>query len=315
VEFGGRFAGEAEESAAVSHSRMHTDEVEIDDDLVRALLSQQYPEWVRLPLERVESAGTDNAIYRLGDELVVRLPRIGWAVHQVEIEREWLPRLAPSLPLEIPTPVATGAPGAGYPWAWAVHRWIPGENFALGRVEGLDAAARDVAHFLVALRTIDATDGLPARAGQRGAPLAPRDPDTRAALEALRDELDVDAALRVWGSALAAGEWGRAPVWFHGDMLPGNVIVRDGRVRAVIDFSAVGVGDPACDLMIAWALFSGESRARFRRAVDVDDATWARGRGHALSQAALFIPYYRDTNPLGVARARHLIAEVLADPD
>jgi aminoglycoside phosphotransferase (APT) family kinase protein len=294
---------------------MHVDEIDIDDDLVRRLLVEQFPDWAALSIARVESAGTDNAIFRLGDELVVRFPRIGWAVGQVEIERAWLPRLAPLLPLEIPTPVATGAPSAGYPWAWAVHRWIPGENFAVGHVDGLDDAARDVARFLVALRTIDATDGLPARVGQRGAPLAPRDPDTRAALEELRDELDVDTALRVWDSALAAGEWEREPVWFHGDMLPGNVIVRDGRVRAVIDFSAVGVGDPACDLMIAWALFWGESRACFRRAVDVDDATWVRGRGHALSQAALFIPYYRDTNPLGVARARHLIAEVLADPD
>ena len=293
---------------------MHDDEVSTDATLVRTLLRAQFPQWADYSIEPVESAGTDNAIYRIGDELVARLPRIEWAVRQIELERTWMPRLAPHLPLEIPSPIATGAPGAGYPWPWAIHHWIPGENIAPGARDALEPIARDVAAFLRALRAIDPTGGPRPFPGRRGAPLAPRDTETRAAIAELHDDLDTDAALRVWESALAAREWRGAPVWFHGDMLPGNLIVHDGRTRAVIDFSGAGVGDPACDLMIAWALFSGESRAVFRAAVDLDDDTWSRARGHAVSQAALFIPYYRDTNPLGVARARQLMHEVLADP-
>ena len=159
---------------------MHTNEVEIDAALVRRLLEEQFPQWATLPLAPVESAGTDNAIFRMGDELVARdCPRIEWAVRQVDIERTWMPRLAPSLPLEIPTPVATGTPGADYPWEWAIHRWIPGENFAVGRVDGLEAVALDVARFLVALRSIDPNGGPPARPGRRGGPLAPLDTVTR----------------------------------------------------------------------------------------------------------------------------------------
>jgi aminoglycoside phosphotransferase (APT) family kinase protein len=294
---------------------MHDDEVDTDADLVRRLLDAQFPQWAALPIARVESAGTDNAIYRLGNELVARLPRIAWAVAQVETERVWMPRLAPHLPLEIPTPVATGRPGAGYPWPWAINRWIDGENVAVGRRDGLEPMAHAVAHFLRALRAVDPTGGPPARPGRRGAPLDVRDNETRRAIEQLHDDIDTAAAQRVWERAVAAREWERAPVWFHGDLLPGNLIVRDDRVHAVIDFSGVGVGDPACDCMIAWALFRGDSRTAFRDTIDVDDATWTRARGHALSQAALFIPYYRDTNPLGVARARHLLAEVLSDPE
>lgn len=165
------------------------------------------------------------------------------------------------------------------------------------------------------MQRVDTRDGARAadNPSSRGAPIATRDTATRAALAQLHDEIDTGTAMRAWDAALAAGAWERAPVGFHGDMLPGNLIVREARRRAVIDFSGLGVGDPACDLMIAWALFWGESRAAFRAATNLDDATWARGRGHALAQPAMFIPYYRDTNPDGVARARHSMAEVLAD--
>ena len=298
-----------------SARRMHVDEVDTDVALVGRLLAAQFPRWAGLPLAPVASAGTDNAIYRLGDDLVVRLPRIHWAAGQAAKEAAWLPRLGPRLPLAVPEPLAIGRPGAGYPWPWGVYRWLPGQQATLAALSDPCAAAAELARFLLALQRLDPTDGPDARAhGLRGAPLASRDAGVRAAIAALDGLIDTDAATAVWSEALRAPEWDRAPVWFHGDFLPGNVLVSDGRPSAVIDFGGLGVGDPACDLMIAWGLLAGESRAAFRAALAVDDATWARGRGHALAQAVIFIPYYLETNPAGVAMARRALAEVLAEP-
>jgi aminoglycoside phosphotransferase (APT) family kinase protein len=233
----------------------------------------------------------------------------------VEKERVWLPRLAPHLPLVVPEILATGSPGEGYPWPWAVHRWIPGESAAQGRIGDPCEAANDLAGFVRALHRIDASAGPRAGVhGLRGAPLATRDAATRRALVSLRGTLDIEAATQVWEAALRAPEWRGAPVWFHGDLLPGNLLFAQGRLRAVIDFGGLGVGDPACDLMSAWGLFSGASREAFRAALGADEATWARGRGHALSQALIFLPYYRDTHPEGVRIARRTIDEILADP-
>jgi aminoglycoside phosphotransferase (APT) family kinase protein len=290
--------------------KMHADEVDTDASLVRRLLKGQFPQWADLPIKRIESAGTDNAIYRLGDDMAVRLPRIHWAIEQVDKEHRWLPRLAPLLPLAIPAPLAKGAPGEGYPWDWSIQRWLEGENATVEAPADLRQAATDVAQFIAALQRIDPTDGPPAG---RGVPLVRRDAAMRAAIAAVHGMLDTDAVTAAWEAALEAPEWDRPPVWVHGDLLPGNLLVERGRLSAVIDFGGLGVGDPACDLMIAWSLFSGESREVFRATLEVDDATWARGRGHALSQAIIFIPYYLDTNPAGVRNARRVVDEVLAE--
>lgn len=295
---------------------MHADEVDTDASLVRRLLAAQFPRWADLSVRRVRSAGTDNALYRLGDDMVVRLPRIHWAVGQVEKEHRWLPRLAPHLPLAVPVPLAKGEPGEGYPYHWSVYRWLEGNNATIERVADPREAAAGLANFIAALQRMDPTGGpLAAEHGLRGFPLAARDAATREAISALRGVIDTDAATAAWEAALRAPEWDRDPVWFHGDLLPGNLLFQRGRLSAVIDFGGLGVGDPACDLMIAWGLFSGESRQMFREALppQMDDATWARGRGHALSQALIFVPYYLDTNPVGVANALRAIAEVLAD--
>lgn len=293
--------------------KMHANEVETDSALVRRLLQQQFPQWAELPLQAVPSAGTDNAIYRLGDALAVRLPRIDWAIGQIEKELVWMPKLAPQLPLAIPVPVAQGEPAEGYPWSWAVYQWLEGENATLEQIADPCQAARALAEFIVALQQIDTTAAPLATANSRGAPLINRDGRTREALVALDGMIDTAAAHSVWESALQAADWSQTPVWFHGDLLPGNLLFKNGRLSAVIDFSSLAVGDPACDLMIAWGLFAGESRAVFRQTLAVDDDTWARGRGHALAQAAIFIPYYLHTNPVGVAYAQHMIANVLAD--
>ncbi|MEF2277211.1 aminoglycoside phosphotransferase family protein [Deinococcus sp. YIM 134068] len=294
--------------------RMHADEVETSVVLVRRLLAAQFPRWADLPITPVRSAGTDNAIYRLGIELVVRLPRIGWAVAQVEKEHLWLPRLAPLLPLAVPVPLAQGTPGEGYPSPWAVHRWLEGESAVEAHIPDLCQAARDLAEFVRALQQVATTGAPPATEHNlRGVSLGTREASVRAAIASLHGLIDTDTATAAWEVALAVPEWDRPPVWFHGDLLPGNVLVQRGRPSAVIDFGGLGVGDPACDLMIAWSLFSGESRDVFRASLGVDDATWARGRGHALAQALVFVPYYLKTNPVGVRAARRAIEEVLAD--
>lgn len=293
---------------------MHANEVHTDAHLVRRLLAAQFPQWANLPLSPIPSAGTDNAIYRLGDDSVVRLPRIDWAVGQAEKERRWLPRLAPHLPLTIPEQVALGEPGAGYPWPWSIYRWLPGESATLERLNDPCQAATQLAQFVTALWRVDTTDGLPAAEHNlRGAPLALRDEPTRAAIAALAGVIDTGKATAVWESALEVPDWEGEPVWFHGDLLCGNVLIERGQLSAVIDFGGLAVGDPACDLMIAWSLFSGASREAFRAETAVDEATWLRGWGHALSQAVIFIPYYWHTNPLGVKNARRMLEELLAE--
>jgi aminoglycoside phosphotransferase (APT) family kinase protein len=299
----------------MSARKMHADELDIDEQLVRQLLKAQFLDWANLPLARVRSAGTDNAIFRLGPELAVRLPRIVWAVGQVETEYHWLPKVAPHLPLAIPTLLAMGEPGEGYPWRWAVYRWLEGESASTAPLADPCEAASELAHFLMALQKLDPSRGPPAR---RGVPPAVQDTETRAAIAELLnlgvyDAASARAAMEAWEEALRVPEWGREPVWVHGDMLPGNLLVRNGRLSAVIDFAGMGLGDPACDLMIAWGLFSGESREVFRRELGVDDATWARGRGWALSQALVFVPYYLETNPVGVQDARRAISEILSE--
>ena len=294
--------------------QMHDGEVDTSPALVRQLLAGQFPQWAGLPLQRVASAGTDHAIYRLGDDKAVRLPRIGWATGQAVKEMHWLPRLAPHLPLALPEPLALGQPAAGYPWHWSVYRWLPGQNATIDTLTNPTATAVAVAHFLTSLQKIDTTDGpLAAEHNLRGRPLHTRDEVTRDAIAALPASFDTAVLTTIWEAALQAPEWDRPPVWFHGDVLPGNLLFENGRLTAIIDFGGLGVGDPACDLMIAWNLFTAEGRAVLRQALAVDDATWARGRGHALAQAVIFIPYYLETNPVGVAYARRAVAEIVAE--
>ncbi|MBK9924683.1 MAG: aminoglycoside phosphotransferase family protein [Anaerolineales bacterium] len=293
---------------------MHDDEVITDASLVRRLLAVQFPHWANLLIEPVPSAGTDNALYRLGHDMAVRLPRIDWATGQVKKEMEWMPKLAPHLPLAIPDPLAMDEPGEGYPWHWGIYRWLEGDNLTLEHIADPVQAAVDLAQFINALQQID-TDGGPLAKEHnlRGEPLIGRDENTREAINSMRDMIDADTAIKIWEIALKAHDWNRAPVWFHGDLLPGNLLFTQGHLSAVIDFGGLGVGDPACDMMIAWGLFTGKSRDAFRATLEIDDATWARGRGHALSQAVIFIPYYLNTNPIGVRNAMHMIETVFAD--
>lgn len=291
---------------------MHADEIETDVHLVRRLLAGQFPRWAELPIRPVVSYGTDHDIYRLGADLAVRLPRIGWATAQAAREAEWLPKLAPHLPLALPVPLAMGRPAAGYPFDWSVYEWLPGEN-ANGTIEDLEQAAIDLAAFVAALRRIDTADAFPRPPRHRGAPLVEFDEAVRRSVAELGDRIDGDATLRSWQESLDAPAWDGPEVWVHGDLLPGNLLVVDGRLSAVIDFGGLNVGDPACDLQPAWNVFAGSSRQRFRSELDVDDASWLRGRGWALLQAVVALPYYWETNPGMVRQTSHALTQVLAD--
>lgn len=294
---------------------MHEGEVETSPALVRRLLTAQFPQWRELPITPVTSAGTDNAIYRLGAEMAVRLPRVDWATAQVEKEHEWLPRLAPALPLAIPTPLAKGEPGESYPWAWSVYRWLEGENATLERIADPQQVAADLAQFIATLQRIDATGGpQPDAYGlSRGNPLAMRDSFTREAIASLQGVLNEKAVSAVWDAALAAPVWQHAPVWIHGDLQSGNLLATHGRLSAVIDFGCLAVGDPAYDVMTAWLYLPTEARAIFRAALQVDDATWARARGLALSVALIALPYYQTSNPILAEIARRTIAATVLD--
>jgi aminoglycoside phosphotransferase (APT) family kinase protein len=290
--------------------KMHDDEADIDDALVRRLLTAQFPQWGDLPIMRVASDGTVNAMYRLGEDMAVRLPLVESGAKDVAGERQLLTRLAPLLPVAIPVPLAEGMPAEDYPWHWSVYRWLAGENPVVGGMSDPNGFAMDLAEFVTALRRIDPTDGPPA---YRGGPLAEQDAGTRSAIEALDGMIDTEAATAAWDeSLLQARSWAGPPVWVHGDLMPGNLLTADGRLSAVIDFGTVGVGDPACDLIVAWNLLPTEARNLYRDALQVDDAAWARGRGRALSMALIQLPYYKDTNPGMAANARHVIKEVLA---
>ena len=300
----------------MAEPKMHADEVNIDGALVRRLLVAQFPEWSALPIEPVYPRGTDNALYRLGDEMVARLPRIEGTVRTLQKEREWLPRLASSLPVAVPLPLADGLPGEDYPFPWSVYTWLHGEPAHAERIRDPDRFASDLAGFVGALQRIESS-GAPQPGKHnfgRGAPLATRDDATCAAIDALRATIDADAFTGIWEEGLAASEWTGTPVWVHGDLDARNILVADGRLSAVIDFGALGIGDPAYDVMVVWKVLSADTRDVFRRALSVDDATWARSRGLAVSQAVIALAYYTlETNAVLVREAEHWLREVLAE--
>ena len=291
---------------------MHADEIETSPALVRRLLEAQFPQWAARPVEPVSFRGTENALYRLGDDKVVRLPTRPRPAVTLEKERRWLPRLAPHLPLAVPTPLAEGAPSEDYPFTWSIYSWLPGATVIEAPIADLRQAALDLAGFIRALQRVDATGG-PGPGEHnfgRGEPLAHRDEPMRAAIASLGAH-DRAAA---WEEALSVPDWDRPPVWIHGDLDARNVLVENGRLSAVLDFGSVGVGDPACDVMVAWKLFTGDSREVFRRELAVDDATWARARGWVLSQALIALAYYTlETNPVLVREAQKWLEALDAD--
>jgi aminoglycoside phosphotransferase (APT) family kinase protein len=288
--------------------------VDIDSALVARLIVSQFPQWADRPITPAEPNGWDNRTFRLGADMSVRLPSAARYAAQVDKEHRWLPVLAPSLPLPIPVPLAVGVPADGYPWDWSVYRWLDGTPASTTDVDDLTELAMTLADFLTCLQRIDPTGGPPPGPHNffRGGPVETYDAETRDAIAEVRDQISAETATAVWENALAA-TWRGKSVWVHGDVAASNLLVRNGRLSAVIDFGSSGVGDPACDLTIAWTLLSGASREAFRGALPVDDATWARGRGWALWKALITFAGNLGTNPAEAAAARRVINDVLAE--
>lgn len=282
---------------------MHEDEVMIDEALVRRLVAAQFPEFAHHPLGVVEPWGTDNAIWRLGAEMVIRLPRIHWATEQVDKEAVWLPRLGPRLTVSVPDPVAIGEPGEGYPYRWAIHRWLPGEPAGPGNLDDRCAFVEDLARVVVELRSCPTEDAPPAR--NRARPIQHYDESTRRAIAAAGRLIDTEVAIEIWEAAMAATAHDGPPVWVHGD-LEGNCLVDDGRLSGLVDWGSACVGDPAVDVQVMWSpLFDDDARRRFVELVEADEATIARSRGAAINQACAALPYYLHSYPLIVERSRH----------
>lgn len=298
-----------------SSHKMHADEANIDASLVQRLVRSQFPEWSDLEIQVVESSGSSNAMYRLGDELVARLPRIPSAAGAVSKEQRWLPILGPHLPIAVPEPVGSGRPAEKYPYEWSIFKWLTGETLTLGSIDDPLRLAHDIANFIIALRAVE-TPSAPVDDGllsYRGGPLLARDVETRAAISDCADLVNGELATKMWDDALKIPAWDGNPVWIHGDIMGLNLLAEDGRLSAVIDFGGLAVGDPAVDQIVAWNLLPPNARKVFRDALAPDEATWQRGRAWALSIGLVALPYYRQSNPALADSSLRAIQEALAD--
>jgi aminoglycoside phosphotransferase (APT) family kinase protein len=278
--------------------------------IARRLITDQFPQWRDLMIEPFASTGTQHEIYRLGRQMAIRFPRNQLAIGQAKSELRWLSRIAPHLPLAVSVPLALGEPSNYYNWPWSIYPWIEGEPAATTKIIDEHGAAIRLARFLSALQRASISDGPPSG---RGSSLAERDSFTRSAIQSLRKLFDAKAAITVWDRALRSAKPDAPLAWTHGDLFPTNLLINRGELSAVIDFGDFGLGDPACDLLPAWSLFSGENRTCFRAELGVDQPTWTRGRGWALSISILALRHYRHVNPRLTAMANTVISEVLAD--
>ena len=288
--------------------------VEINITLVRELVASQFPQWADLEVRPVEIDGHDNRTFHLGDAMSVRMPsHKRYAAHAVS-EQTWLPKLAKHLPLPIPDPIGIGKPSPIYPWPWTINRWVPGDNASIDNISNMNEFAEDLAGFLNSLRSIDASNAPSPSPDNfyRGGSLSMYDSETRECIEALSDIIDRSTAEAVWETALMSS-WDHPPVWIHGDVAIGNLLVRNGKLSAVIDFGQLAAGDPACDTTIAWTFFSGSSRKIFQRKLNIDNDTLARGRGWGLWKALLMLRGYRDKNSQEAKITNNVICDILAE--
>jgi aminoglycoside phosphotransferase (APT) family kinase protein len=287
--------------------------ITVDAEQVRRLVEQQFPRWAGLPVQPIVNGGWDNWTFRLGAEMLVRLPSAAEYALAVDKEHRWLPALAPQLPLPIPVPLAKGEPGTGYPYSWSVYQWLGGEPASADRIADPIQFAVDLAGFLTALRSIDPADG--PRPGKhnwfRGGGLRTYDGQTQNALTALDGHIDAGLAREIWQTALDA-RWDGAESWFHGDVAEGNLLLKDGQLAAVIDFGTCGVGDPACDLAIAWTLLTADGRQAFRERLPGGEAAWARGRGWALWKTLATCAYTLGDDDKEATSARRVLGEIFS---
>lgn len=291
-------------------SKLHNEELAIDVDLAYKLISEQFLNWKSLSITPINHSGTDNIIFRLGRNKIIRLPRIYSAATQAEKEQKWLSKLAPQLPLEVPLPLAKGLPSKDYPYNWSVYNYIKGKNLYEEKPESLIQTAKILAQFIKSLQNID-IKGAPQ--AKRGLPLETQTQGVYHAISSLKDTIDVDRVTSIWKKCLNANKWNNLPVWLHGDLLPLNLLIHSTKLVAIIDFGLSGIGDPACDLLPAWSIFDPVSRNFFRETLKVDNDTWMRGKGWALSIALIIIPYYQNSNIELTSIAKQIIKNILAE--
>ena len=286
----------------------------INEMLVHDLIVEQFPQWQHLSIRQVLPGGWDNRTFRLGEQLLVRMPSEADYALQVEKEQRWLPILASHLPLQIPVPIAMGLPNNIYPWKWSVYCWLAGESAVSSTKIDLNKIAIGLAEFLMALQKIKSVDG--PEPGEhsffRGGSLNIYDAETRNAITVLKNQIDINAATKIWETALTT-HWQSLPVWVHGDVSPGNLLLQNGCLTSVIDFGQLSVGDPACDLAIAWSWFKNESREIFRANLSLDENTWARARAWALWKALIVCADLSGTNPLEKENSWRVLNEIFAD--
>lgn len=282
-------------------------------DLVTKLINEQFPEWSDLEIRPVKYSGNDNRTFHLGEHMSVRLPSAAAYAPQVEKEQLWLPILSKELTLPIQIPLAKGEPNEEYPLPWSINNWVEGETLTYQNINNLNQFARDLGTFLIELQSIDASGG--PLAGEhnfyRGGSLAVYDEESRHAIEHNKDIFNEKLLRGIWELALAS-KWNSKPVWVHGDIAPGNLLVKDGKLCAVIDFGILGVGDPACDAAMAWTFFDEDSRKVFKGVLQMDEETWNRARGWALWKALITYNGNRYSNPK-VARESLEIINLIAD--
>lgn len=292
-----------------------TERIDPTLDQVRNLVDDQFPEYADLPITNVELSGWDNRTFRLGDSLSIRIPSADWYVAQVAKEQRWLPLLAPHVPLPIPVPVAIGEPTAIVPWRWSINRWLHGDPLASSTVHDQVQLATDLAGFLNALYALDTRDGPPAgeHSFYRGSPLIAYDAQARETIAELSDEVDSASAVAIWELAIAT-QWTGKPVWFHGDVAVGNLLIESDRLAAVIDFGTSAVGDPACDTVFAWTYLSGTARQTFADSLNVSPDCWIRGRGWALWKCLITLHQIRETDPAGAEEQRRILDQIVSDP-
>ena len=290
-------------------SKMHKNELEIDEQLVRALLKSQCPQWAQLPLQRIKSSGTDHALFRLGNNYVIRLPRLPGSDQNSDKECLWLPKLAHFLKTPISASIFKGTASDNYPLAWMVTTWFDGEPSAFRNDHASPSLATELADFVNALHAIKLEGGPLSR---RGISLITLNDEIRQCLTSLKTDIDVTMVATLWEKLSHLPDWHHDPVWVHGDLLPGNIIVKNNSLHAVIDWSDVGMGDPACDCTIAWSLFNASIRNIFKTGLNnISDIDWERGRGRALAIALIIMPYYKQSNPVLYETGKRIVEQVL----
>jgi aminoglycoside phosphotransferase (APT) family kinase protein len=284
----------------------------IDECLVRQLIQTQFPKWQHLTISKILPGGWDNRTFRLGDEMLVRMPSAAKYALQVEKEQAWLPTLKPHLPLPIPAPIAMGKPDHGYSWPWSIYQWLEGETVASTTIVDLEQFAVDLAQFIKALHRIDVSGDLQPGPHNfyRGGSLKTYDAETQQAISLLKDKIDTNIVNQIWQKALVS-HWQKDPVWVHGDVSLGNLLVKNGKLAGVIDFGGMAIGDPACDLVIAWTLFNGASRKIFCETLTLDTDTWERAKGWTLWKALIVAAKMTMSNNIESLRCWEVLTELI----